>query len=1558
MTSHSRPARLRARALGAVVAAGALLAGLVGAPAASAATGLVTDPASYVDTFTGTGSGGAVVGTINNFPGPAAPFGMMQFSPANGNNGTGYRNGSTGLQGFALNFASQGCTAFGNFPVLPTTIDPTSSSPWSKTSSIVSSTEHGEIGYLSMDTKDNAGKTIGAQITATDRSGVAEFTFPAGTTPTVMIRSGRMNNKDAIKSSFNVNPNNKTITGWAVSKGFCSATSDNQYRVAFTATFEQPFTAYGAWDEGAGTITNKVVGTDTTDAQYAGVQKAGGYVRFAPGTTTVRMKIAMSFVGNGDLAQWSADPAGKVGGAAANLATEVPTPDFAAPGTTPYPDYQAAFDGVRQSTYDRWNALLGKIKVSDSASTRDIGTFYHSLYRAFLHPNLLDDVDGRYPGFEPFNYLAAGASGTEVPATIHKIADSNATYGLQQEHVYANFSDWDTYRSWAPLAATLEPKAASDIAQTYVLFADQWGRFPRWSIANQSTGQMSGDNATALISQVHAFGADDFATDRALHWMYDAALGAGAGVPSTGVDNLIGNVRKATRPGATEYNARGYAPQTAAFQTDHAVTGASIAQEWSIDDFAASRFAESIGQQAYPSGVPTDVVDQLGARSSYWENHINPLTGCLSPRDYAGRFPVGSDCDSTPSDFGYRGTVTGYGQVGFDEATSEQYLWLAPQDIAGLTAALGGRDVTAERLDSFMTGGYNVGANVPKMWLGNEPNFATPWIYNYLGRPWRTQEVVEDMRTQLFGTGRDGAEPGNDDLGAMSSWYVWAAMGVYPATPGTDVLTVNAPSFEKVQVSLGSGHTLTINAPAATTKRYIGGLTVNGAAQTSTAIPDGWLDHDTTLDFTMSATATDWGTSEDDAPPSFSDGSHATIAYGDPITVAPGASGTLDLAVQRVAATSSSYRLDLTGAPAGFRVTTTGPTDFDSTGHALQPLRVTVGANVVDGDYTIPVTVLTGEGEKGTTELTVRVARSGGFLAATSLQATSLTAADAGSFDGTKSLDRTLMEGAGLVAGSAVNLQQVSGQPALAGLTVTLPRVSEGMADVVVPNGQTIALQGSPTSISFLGGAKSANTSGTATVTLDNGQTATADLSFGDWVLPSSTGSKTDGTLAPYGSNLKVVWTNHRNGQGTSTDPGAYVYATAPYTAPSGRTIASVTLNGSSSDNRRVLAIAQNTPVVAGALPAQALSGTSVAAGGSLTVTGTHFVAGERVTARLGELDVVSATADATGKVTLSVPVRRLTAAGSYGLQLVGETSGAAPSDTVTVAAATWSPQISAPASVEAGSQVSFTATGFGESELVTVTLGSQTVTLVASATGTVTGSVAAPASAGSATLTLTGVSSGASTSKAITVTALTGGNGTDVPVTLSASPALVSYGQRVTLTAQVPSGTTGAVEFFDGARSLGTATIAGSKATLTIAPAAGTHPVRAAKVGSSVSSSTVSVVVVKAALSQVTVKVPKYKQRKAAKAKVTLGTLPTGQRPAGTVTVKVGKKVVASAKVAGAAKVKVKLRKKLTKKKTLTVSAVFTPADSANLLPTTSAPTTAKAKKAKSKKAAKKHKK
>ncbi|MEV6704027.1 hypothetical protein AB0M68_44120 [Streptomyces sp. NPDC051453] len=107
-----------------------------GSPAAAAAKpSLVDDPAAYVDPLIGTGRGGASVGEINNFPGPAAPFGMMQFSPDTAGSYAGYQYHSDRIRGFSLDHASVGCTAFGDVPILPVTGD-VGPAPWDRGESI------------------------------------------------------------------------------------------------------------------------------------------------------------------------------------------------------------------------------------------------------------------------------------------------------------------------------------------------------------------------------------------------------------------------------------------------------------------------------------------------------------------------------------------------------------------------------------------------------------------------------------------------------------------------------------------------------------------------------------------------------------------------------------------------------------------------------------------------------------------------------------------------------------------------------------------------------------------------------------------------------------------------------------------------------------------------------------------------------------------------------------------------------------------------------------------------------------------------------------------------------------------------------------------------------------------------------------------------------------------------------------------------------------------------------------------------------------------------------
>ncbi|VBA59479.1 hypothetical protein LAUMK41_03505 [Mycobacterium attenuatum] len=477
------------------------------------------------------------------------------------------------------------------------------------------------------------------------------------------------------------------------------------------------------------------------------------------------------------------------------------------------------FEEVRAGALAAWHAALSRITVA-GGDRGDLQTFYTSLYRSLLHPNTFNDADGRYIGFDE---------------TIHTVARGHAQY--------ANFSDWDTYRCLAALQALLFPDRASDMAQSLVNDAEQSGALPRWALANAATGEMSGDNAVPLIVNLYVYGARDFDARTALRYMVDAATNGG-----------VGRGGYVERPGIASYLEHGYAPQTPEFGTDHAITGASITLEWSIDDFTISRLAESLGDTATAA--------EFLNRAQYWQHLFNPATGYLSPRNAEGAFPPGP---------GFVEPFWRFGQDGYDEGNAEQYLWLVPHNVAALAATLGGREAAADRLDRFVTE-LNVGPNKPFMWAGNEPDFGVPWLYNYLSQPWKAQETVNRIRSELFGPRPDG-EPGNDDLGAQSSWYVWAALGLYPSTPGTAILTVNTPLFDRAQISIPQGKSIRIFAPGASGPnglKYISGLSVDGRPTDRTFLPESIIRTGADLTFSLSPYPDMvWGTAESAAPPSF-----------------------------------------------------------------------------------------------------------------------------------------------------------------------------------------------------------------------------------------------------------------------------------------------------------------------------------------------------------------------------------------------------------------------------------------------------------------------------------------------------------------------------------------------------------------------------------------------------------------------------------------------------------------------------------------------------------------
>jgi predicted alpha-1,2-mannosidase len=719
------------------------------------------NPAALVDPFVGTGSGGQTEGMINSFPGASMPFGMIQWSPDTTSRppGGGYYYGDSRITGFSLTHVSgPGCAIGGVIPVLPVAGTlPARLSDASETFSHSSETAH--PGYYAV----TAGG-VRTQLAVTDRTGVAQFTYPAHSQARLLVKVAS-SDSGSRATTFRTS-GDREITGSVTTGGFCH--QPDVYTVYFAARFSRPFTSTGTWRLKTG-------------------MPAGAWLDF--GSTRDRgvgMQVAISYV--------------STQGTLRNLAAEAHT---------------WSVKPVAARASSAWNRQLGTIFVGGGSRVAR-AEFYTALYHASLEPSLFSDANGEYPGFD---------------GEIHSVQPGHAQY--------TNFAGWDIYRCEVPLLATINPRVAADMATSLLNDAAQGGALPRWPVANGYTGIMNGDSADPILADIYAFGARGFDAKAALSYMIHGAN------ETTGT----GQGWYVERPNAAAYIAHGYVPNVKPDSGSAIPNGASETLEYAIDDFSISRLAQDLGDSADAR--------TFAIRSQNWANLFDTAHGYIEPRDASGAFPSGPPL---------QGADPRRGQDGFEEGNAAQYTWMVPHNLAGLIQGMGGGRAAVARLDRFFTR-LNAGVAQPYAWQGNEVGLGTPWIYNSAGEPWKTQALVKRITSQLYSL-TPGGEPGNDDLGALSSWYVWATLGLYQQTPGVPMLVLGTPQFPR-EVIHGAYGQLTINASGAG-DTYVRGLTVNGKPSSHTYIT---LKGTSELDFTLSKSPdTSWGSAAGDAPPSFGAG--------------------------------------------------------------------------------------------------------------------------------------------------------------------------------------------------------------------------------------------------------------------------------------------------------------------------------------------------------------------------------------------------------------------------------------------------------------------------------------------------------------------------------------------------------------------------------------------------------------------------------------------------------------------------------------------------------------
>ncbi|MFG2385213.1 GH92 family glycosyl hydrolase [Streptomyces avermitilis] len=771
----------RLRDAGMVVATTMLLGGSLAVPAARAAVPPSAPLTDLVNPFIGTENEG------NTYPGAAVPFGMVQFSPDTGHN-TGYDYSQNHIRGFSLvHLSGVGCGLGGDLPVLPTTGDVTETDYAKYEAEFSHDSERASPGSYRVDLKTG----IEAELTATARTGVQRYTFPATDKANVLLNAGQSLHR-TISTKVEI-LDNRTVRTAITGSGFCQDTKP--YTVYTVTRFDRPFTTSGTWN--GDTVTE-----GAKESVSAG--RNGAFVRFdTTKDRTVEATTALSYV--------------DAHGADLNLRSEG----------------GRSFDAVRSQAHRAWEDRLDDVRAQGGGDTLR-RTFYSSLYRSFLAPNIGSDADGRYTGWDQKVHRAQGF-----------------TY-------YQNWSLWDTYRTQSQLLSLLAPREARDMAISVIKIDEDSGWLPKWGYGTVETNIMTGDPVTPFLTNAYQQGLLKGYEERA----YRALKKNADGVPPAD-SPAVG------READKEYLANGFAPYVKGrphakpgdSDYDH---GASATLEYALSDAMLGAMARDLGHDADAA--------RYAARSQNYRKIYDGSTGFFRARDASGAFT--GPADPALSE-------------GFHEGTSWQYQWLVPQDLPGMVDLIGGKQTANDRLDSFfayeqllkdpaktarevwVNGPYDY-YNADKYNPQNEPDLIAPYTYLSTGQPWKTTDVVHAALT-LFTDAPTGMT-GNDDLGTMSAWNVLSSIGIFPVQPGYDTWGLSTPVFERVDLTLDRRYyprgALTVTATGTSDRdRYIQSARIDGSSYGRTYLTTESLRRLRSLSFTVGAEPSGWGTSADAAPP-------------------------------------------------------------------------------------------------------------------------------------------------------------------------------------------------------------------------------------------------------------------------------------------------------------------------------------------------------------------------------------------------------------------------------------------------------------------------------------------------------------------------------------------------------------------------------------------------------------------------------------------------------------------------------------------------------------------
>lgn len=353
--------------------------------------------------------------------------------------------------------------------------------------------------------------------------------------------------------------------------------------------------------------------------------------------------------------------------------------------------------------------------------------------------------------------------------------------------IYTVFSLWDTFRASHPLFTIIEPKRNLDFVKTLLKQYADGGELPIWELAANYTGCMIGYHAIPVIVDAFIKGINEFDQELALEAMLKSARNEKLGLDA--------------------YKRKGF------IAMDDEAESVSKTLEYAYDDWCIANYAEALGNNT--------VYEEMIHRAQFYKNLYNPELGFMQSK-LRGSWTSGFD----PAEVNFN----------FTEANSWQYSLFAPQDIAGLIELYGGEQKFEEQLDNLfntemeLTGRHQVDITglIGQYAHGNEPSHHMAYLYNFIGKAYKTQERVDQILKEQYHLAPDGLS-GNEDCGQMSAWYVLSSLGFYAVSPGTDYYAIGTPLHKKAIIHLENGNHFRLIAENRTEEnKYIQSATLNG----------------------------------------------------------------------------------------------------------------------------------------------------------------------------------------------------------------------------------------------------------------------------------------------------------------------------------------------------------------------------------------------------------------------------------------------------------------------------------------------------------------------------------------------------------------------------------------------------------------------------------------------------------------------------------------------------------------------------------------------------------